>query len=227
MTGKKLLSMMCGCVCVMTILLGSYCLVWNFSREEAFDEEASIGVLSEFVRGESGPLSIGDRGEAVQELQATLAELGYYEGESDGVYGLMTGEAVRRYQSDHGILEDGKAGIATLYSLGLCGGEVAEEDKTALLAAAIALHASEEPFGARIAVGAVILERARLLGSLACGIAYYHPDGASGGGEVDAGSYAAAKAAMAGMTPVENALFFSREKPRSTFTKLGSIYFYR
>ncbi|MBO5273300.1 MAG: peptidoglycan-binding protein [Clostridia bacterium] len=230
MTVKKLLLMLSACVVVMAVLLGGYSMVWNFAQdvenEALFDDTDVLGVISGDVVEGSGPLAIGDEGERVYELQRVLAELGYYEGEADGVYGMMTGEAVRRYQSELGITENGTAGIATLFALGLAGGEAVESDEAAVLAAAIELHAGDEPFGARVAVGAVILERARLLGSLSRGIAYYGTEELRRRA-VDSRSYAAARAAMEGIMPVGDALFFSREKPEGDFSKLGRLYFYR
>lgn len=232
MTGKRLAVMLSCCIGIMGGVLGAYRQLWNaaekvenvvFDEAVAFEESAT-DVLSEEVREGSGPLSIGDEGERVRALQTVLAARGFYEGEIDGRYGMMTGEAVRRYQSMQGLIENGKAGIATLFALGLCENEREERDDEALLAAAIELYAGGEPFGARVAVGSMILERARRLGSLALGIAYY-------GGEdrqtvADARSRAAARVAMEGVKPVECASSFSRKKPTGVSTKLGSIYFY-
>ncbi len=229
MTVKRLGLMLTSCVIAMTMLIGGYRLIWHASQageSGEFDERAILGVLSGAAEERSGPLSIGDEGDRVRRLQVVLAELGCFEGEIDGVYGMMTAEAVRRYQSGLGLTEDGRAGIATLYALGLCSEEAeqAVTDEAAVLAAAIELHAGEEPFGARVAVGAVILERARMLGSLARGIAYYGEGVRSDA--IDSRSYAAAMAAMAGMMPAEGALTFSREKPEGAYAKLGTLYFF-
>lgn len=57
----------------------------------------------------------------VATLQSVLADLGYYAGPIDGVYGPGTFDAVAQYQIENGLAVDGVAGGQTLYSLGLAG----------------------------------------------------------------------------------------------------------
>lgn len=60
----------------------------------------------------------GDRGSAVTNLQYTLYELGYYDGEVDGVYGDTTADAVRAFQIQNNIKPvDGIAGNKTQQKL--------------------------------------------------------------------------------------------------------------
>ena len=47
--------------------------------------------------------------QVVVAIQAELNRLGYGAGAADGVIGPRTGEAIRRYQRDHGLLVDGRA----------------------------------------------------------------------------------------------------------------------
>ncbi|MCL0149227.1 peptidoglycan-binding protein, partial [Klebsiella pneumoniae] len=47
---------------------------------------------------EYATLRPGDTGAAVRTMQATLYELGYYDGSRDGVYGATTQDAVRAVQ---------------------------------------------------------------------------------------------------------------------------------
>lgn len=64
-------------------------------------------------------LSVGSEGEMVRQLQQRLKELDYYTGEVDGQYGSGTREAVRFFQYQHGLENDGVAGqqtLAVLYS---------------------------------------------------------------------------------------------------------------
>ncbi|HEY9662211.1 MAG TPA: peptidoglycan-binding domain-containing protein [Allocoleopsis sp.] len=63
----------------------------------------------------------GDQGPFVASLQQTLADLGYYQGPIDGIYGPLTADAVMVYQADKGLVVDGIAGGQTLDSLGLAG----------------------------------------------------------------------------------------------------------
>lgn len=62
-------------------------------------------------------LKEGDRGTAVTNLQYTLYELGYYDGDIDGVFGTTTKDAVRAFQIRNKLSVDGKAGSATMKKL--------------------------------------------------------------------------------------------------------------
>jgi len=70
--------------------------------------------------GSSGAISYaalrkGDTGNAVRNLQYTLYELGYYDGNIDGDYGDTTADAVRAFQIQNKLKPvDGVAGSATL-----------------------------------------------------------------------------------------------------------------
>lgn len=59
-------------------------------------------------------LSKGAEGDPVTEMQQRLKELGFYDGECDGDYGPGTQNAVRLFQSQHGLTVDGAAGEKTL-----------------------------------------------------------------------------------------------------------------
>ena len=64
-------------------------------------------------------LKQGNSGLEVRKLQARLAELGYYSGGTDGVYGQSTTDAVKAFQRANGLSADGQAGTQTqtkLYS---------------------------------------------------------------------------------------------------------------
>ena len=62
-------------------------------------------------------LKLGSTGSAVQALQEMLNKLGYDCGTADGLFGVKTELAVRRFQADKGLTVDGKAGEATLDEL--------------------------------------------------------------------------------------------------------------
>lgn len=66
-----------------------------------------------------GLLSIGDVGEAVRELQATLTKINFSTGGVDGAFGRLTDQAVRQYQAARKLAVDGKVGRKTGASLGL------------------------------------------------------------------------------------------------------------
>lgn len=64
-------------------------------------------------------LKQGTSGVEVRKLQGRLAELGYYAGGVDGVYGESTANAVKAFQRANGLSGDGQAGVQTqtkLYS---------------------------------------------------------------------------------------------------------------
>lgn len=55
----------------------------------------------------------GSTGASVRNLQQRLIELGYLDGEVDGIYGKATENAVREFQLRNGLKVDGKAGVQT------------------------------------------------------------------------------------------------------------------
>ena len=57
------------------------------------------------------------RGEGVRQIQKALCGAGYHVGVIDGIFGLMTEEAVCRFQKEHGLTVDGIVGPATLAKL--------------------------------------------------------------------------------------------------------------
>jgi peptidoglycan hydrolase-like protein with peptidoglycan-binding domain len=58
-------------------------------------------------------LKKGDHGEAVKQLQSALKDLGFYSGAVDGQFGSSTEAAVKHFQQDFGINQDGIVGPIT------------------------------------------------------------------------------------------------------------------
>ena len=56
----------------------------------------------------------GDSGANVKKLQQALKLLGYYSGDIDGDYGDKTVQAVKRFQKNRGMKQDGIAGSGTI-----------------------------------------------------------------------------------------------------------------
>jgi peptidoglycan hydrolase-like protein with peptidoglycan-binding domain len=59
------------------------------------------------------PLRKGSKGGAVRQLQRFLAEVGYPVGPIDAKFGRSTRKAVREFQRDHGLTDDGVVGSGT------------------------------------------------------------------------------------------------------------------
>ncbi|MDY7224171.1 C40 family peptidase [Halalkalibacterium halodurans] len=59
----------------------------------------------------------GSRGDAVRDLQRSLKDLGYYKSSIDGIFGAGTTTAVREFQRNMGLTDDGVAGPQTLNAL--------------------------------------------------------------------------------------------------------------
>nr|WP_170885531.1 peptidoglycan-binding protein [Bacillus alkalicellulosilyticus] len=59
-------------------------------------------------------LSFGDTGQQVFHLQGYLLAFQYYKGAHDGMYGLLTYQAVKHYQESHDLKVDGQAGPKTI-----------------------------------------------------------------------------------------------------------------
>jgi len=66
--------------------------------------------------------------ERYQEIQQALAERGYFEGPSDGRWGASSTEALKRFQREQNLVEDGKLGSLSLIALGLGPRRVAPAD---------------------------------------------------------------------------------------------------
>jgi len=66
-------------------------------------------------------LKFGSQGSQVSQAQARLTQLGYYQGEFDGMFGYSTYLAVKGFQANNGLVVDGVIGdltAAKLYSSG-------------------------------------------------------------------------------------------------------------
>lgn len=62
-------------------------------------------------------LTMGDRGDAVADLQRRLRSFGNYTGKANGVFDQKTLDAVRGFQRQHGLVVDGQVGPQTAKSL--------------------------------------------------------------------------------------------------------------
>jgi putative peptidoglycan binding protein len=65
----------------------------------------------------SGP-AVESPDQVIADVQATLQDLGYYDGEVDGILGPSTQDALAAYQADNGLYDTAAIDQATLASLG-------------------------------------------------------------------------------------------------------------
>ncbi|MEM9266656.1 MAG: peptidoglycan-binding domain-containing protein [Cyanobacteria bacterium P01_F01_bin.13] len=62
-------------------------------------------------------LQLGDSGPAVAQLQAKLTFFDYYQGEINGQFEQLTQAALRRFQQENELIEDGYFGPETWYCI--------------------------------------------------------------------------------------------------------------
>ena len=114
--------------------------------------------------GNASALSkMGSRGDEVVQIQQKLKDMGYYQGNVDGMYGYQTMNAVKDFQNDNSLSVDGIAGTQTLTALGITGStgsNVGSSDYN-LLARVISAETRGEPYNGQVAVGAVIMNRVK------------------------------------------------------------------
>lgn len=139
-----------GIILTLTIVIGSF----------------GFGIISNNEDTAQPTLSkIGSRGDEVRKIQTKLKSLGFFSGTVDGIYGVKTQSAVKKYQQSVGLTADGVAGPKTLLYLGLgsssgstSAGGFSSSD-IYLLAKVIAAEARGESYTGQVAVGAVVLNR--------------------------------------------------------------------
>ena len=164
----------------------------------------------------------GSRGEEVREIQARLAALGYYNGSIDGIYGVQTKNAVKRFQQDRNLTVDGIAGEKTLAALNINDNDYSDGYTSAdynLLARIISAEARGESYAGQVAVGAVILNRIEhpSFPDTVAGVVY-QPGAFSClyDGQFDEpiadSAYSAARDALTGLDPSGGAIYYYNPK---------------
>ena len=93
----------------------------NGKKASELDKESSAS--------NDGVLKSGSKGPEVKALQERLKELGYYKSTCDGNYGSVTVSAVKAFQKNNGLTQDGVAGATTLKKLN-SSSAVGANDKT-------------------------------------------------------------------------------------------------
>ncbi|WP_216829194.1 C40 family peptidase [Alkalihalobacterium elongatum] len=85
-------------------------------NEKTFSAEPNL-IAQEKVSQNFPTLLFGQEDESVVQLQVFLSTFNYYTGKVDGLYGILTKQAVRNYQRSHSLKADGIAGKKTLNHL--------------------------------------------------------------------------------------------------------------
>ena len=88
-----------------------------------------------------------------------MENLGYYNGQIDGIFGTATRDAVIKFQKANGLTADGIVGSKTLAAIGISGGSGYNSADYELLARIISAEARGETYLGQVAVGAVVLNR--------------------------------------------------------------------
>jgi len=91
-------------------------------------------------------------------VQSKLSDLGFYDGEINGIFNEETVLAVKNYQESKGLEPSGELDSVTTASLGVSASSQANSDLY-LLAKLIYSEARGEPYVGQVAVGAVVLNR--------------------------------------------------------------------
>ena len=165
-------------------------------------------------------LRYGSRGESVRQVQSRLNKLGYWCGTADGIFGVNTRSAVRRFQSAKGLSVDGIVGPKTYSALGISpssssssGGYSSSE--LYLLARCVYGESRGEPYVGQVAVAAVVLNRVKSAAfpNSISGVIYqpYAFTCVSDGQlylEPDQSAYNAARDAMNGWDPTNGCLYY-------------------
>lgn len=96
-----------------------------------------------------------------KQVQQKLKDLGYYNGDIDGIFGSQTIKAIKNFQRDYGLTVDGIVGTRTLNALGLGANGSYSSSDIYLLAKCVHAEARGEPYVGQVAVAAVILNRVK------------------------------------------------------------------
>jgi len=175
------------------------------------------------ARGAAAAVYWGSRGEQVRRVQQKLKQWGYYDGETDGVFGQDTYDAVVYFQRKNGLPADGVAGKRTLAAMGIAdsGGAVSpaassHASDVELLARLIHGEARGEPYVGMVAVGAVVLNRVKsssFPGTIA-GVIY------------QAGAFDAVADGQINLTPNEQSRRAARDALNGWDPTGGCLYYY-
>ena len=109
----------------------------------------------------------GDTVANIKAVQTRLSDLGYYNYKIDGLWGWRTTNAVKNFQRDYGLTQDGIVGSWTERSLKITLNSSSSSSSSSsvsssnldLLARCVYAEARREPYTGQVAIAAVVLNR--------------------------------------------------------------------
>ena len=109
----------------------------------------------------------GDTVANIKAVQTRLSDLGYYKNKIDGLWGWRTTNAVKNFQRDYGLTQDGIVGSWTERSLKITLNSSSSSSSSSsvsssnldLLARCVYAEARGEPYTGQVAIAAVVLNR--------------------------------------------------------------------
>lgn len=102
---------------------------------------------------------LGSHGGDVFLIQQRLRELGFYDGEENGVFDLETQRALLEFQRENGLDANGTADEQTRLKLGIGRSPLSEYSDAELLARFIEWRAGDGTYIDKVTAGAVVLNR--------------------------------------------------------------------
>ncbi len=136
---KKYLAILCAC---LVFVIGVSC-VYSLAAPAPVEQTLSVASTSQN-----------------KQIQQRLKELGYYNGEIDGILGQGSVQAIKNFQRDNGLAVDGIVGAKTAAKLKISLSTQNSNDLY-LLAKCVHAEARGEVYVGQVAVAAVILNRVK------------------------------------------------------------------
>ena len=136
---KKYLAILCAC---LVFVIGVSC-VYSLAAPTPVEQTLSVASTSQN-----------------KQIQQRLKELGYYNGEIDGILGQGSVQAIKNFQRDNGLSVDGIVGAKTAAKLKISLSTQNSNDLY-LLAKCVHAEARGEVYVGQVAVAAVILNRVK------------------------------------------------------------------
>ncbi len=183
---------------------------------------AIIAAFSGLTVAKAANIVKGDTTANIKAVQTRLATLGYYTYKVDGIWGIRTKKAVKKFQRDYGLTADGIVGARTEKALKitLTGKSSLSKNTVSsanldLLAKCVYAEARGEPYTGQVAIAAVVLNRVKSSSfpNTVSGVIYQkNAFTCVSDGQINltpnASAYSAAKDALNGWDPTNGCLYY-------------------